>query len=481
MRLSSLAKALKAKKLPDTDTEINGIEYDSRKIKEGNFFVCISGFKTDGHLFAENAKNKGAAALVVERAIDIDLPQIVVENSRRALAYMSAEFYGNPAKEMKMYGVTGTKGKTTTVFMIKTVLECSGINTGLIGTIANMAGQHEIGYGMTTPESRELHELFRTIRDEGCTATVMEVSSHALSQYRVDGIQFDVGVFTNLTQDHLDYHKTMEAYAGEKKKLFRQSGSAVFNSDSEYSAFMSEGFTNKKLFFGLSGGEDVTAEDIVYHQDRVEYTLCTDWGKRRLSVAIPGKFTVYNSMACAGACLISGIGLDNVAEGLEKVKTVTGRIEVVPLDYREFTVLIDYAHSPDSLLNVLTTVKGFAKGRIITVFGCGGDRDRTKRPIMGRIAGENSDYCIVTSDNPRTEDPGKIIEDILPGVKMSGCEFTAIENRREAIRHALVYADKGDVIVLAGKGHEQYQEINGVRYPLDERKIVYELVEQIGR
>ena len=464
---------------PVADVDILDIAYDSRKVKPGSLFVCIPGNQQDGHNFAGAAVENGAAALICERVLPFEIPQVIVENAREALAIASANFFGRPADKMTMIGITGTNGKTTTAFMIKTVLEANGIKTGLVGTVACMAGEENLGATLTTPESRELHEMFAHMLQKGCQAVVMEVSSHALSQNRVTGIAYAVGVFTNLTQDHLDYHGTMENYASEKRKLFAQCKAAAFNADEAHAAYMAEGFSGTALFYGTSSAADMRAKDIAYHADSIAYTLNLEQKDYNVKIAIPGQFTVYNSLACASACKLLNLPMENILSGMRQIHTVPGRIEVVPTPGQAFTVILDYAHTPDGLENILKAVRGFARGRVITVFGCGGDRDRKKRPLMGYAAGKLSDYCVVTSDNPRTEAPMKIIEDILPGMLDSGCEFEVEENRVEAIARALICAQAGDVVVLAGKGHEPYQEIQGVRHPFDEKAIVQEIISKM--
>ncbi len=459
------------------ETDVKGLEYDSRRVKPGDLFFCIVGLNFDGHLFAAEAVKNGAVAIVTERELDLDVCQVVVEDSRVAMAELSARFFGYPAKALTMVGVTGTNGKTTTTHMLKAICEQTGYKTGLIGTIMNMISDERVPTDRTTPESLDLHRLLARMREEGVKIVVMEVSSHSLVQQRVRGIQFAVGVFTNLTQDHLDYHKTFENYVEAKRILFKQCDFAVLNADDAYVDAFREGFTGRTLTFGVREKADVTAADIDITARGVQFDMLTPKGKLRLHLAIPGLFSVFNAMAAATSALALGLDLPEIKAGLE-MTSVSGRLEPLMAN-GDYSIFLDYAHTPDALENVLKTVRGFAPGRIVTLFGCGGDRDMAKRPIMGEVAGRYSDYLIVTSDNPRTEEPMDIIRSILGGVIKSGCDYTVIENRREAIKHALVSAKDNDVIILAGKGHETYQEINGVKHPFDEKVVVKELFEEM--
>lgn len=463
--------------LGDGQTEIESVAYDSRKVKPGALFFCISGFKADGHNYARAAVDAGAVALVVTRRLDIPVPQVLVDDDRRAMALISREFYGRPDEKLRMVGITGTNGKTTTTYMIKSVLESAGKKTGLIGTIVNMIGHQTLPTDRTTPESPDLFALLRRMADEGCEAVVMEVSSHSLELRRVEGITFDVAVFTNLTQDHIDFHVTFENYLRAKKKLFCHAKSAAVNVDDASAGRIMEGIEGIEwLTYGIKEEADVYARNIEITPRGVTYDLCTRQGMLPLSLKIPGIFSVYNSLSAASACILLGVGPEVIKTGLEAMPSVAGRFEVLDTSNRPFTIILDYAHTPDSLENTLLTVREFARARVITVFGCGGDRDKGKRPIMGEIAGKLSSYVVITSDNPRTEDPMKIIGEIEAGIKKTDCEYVCIENRREAIRYAIHNAQSDDIIVLAGKGHETYQEINGVKYPFDEKVVVAELL-----
>ena len=460
------------------DKQIDGIFYDSRQVTPNALFFCIEGLRFDGHQFAGEAIAKGAQAVVISK--DIPLPEhvtkIYVEDTRLAMALMSKAFFGNPVKDIPLVGVTGTNGKTTVTYLIKAILEEAGKKTGLIGTITNMIGNKKIPAERTTPESLDLHRLFKEMKDEGTDVIVMEVSSHSLSLKRVAGCRFEVGVFTNLTQDHLDFHNSLDEYREAKAKLFDQSQRAVINIDDESGRIIMERAACSALTYGIRGEADIYARDLEITTKGVSFRLFTPDGNCMINLNIPGIFSVYNAMAAAGACSALGISLECIKNGLEKVKGVPGRFELLNTG-TDYSVILDYAHTPDGLENVLKTARGFTKGRVITVFGCGGDRDPGKRPIMGEIAGRYSDLCIITSDNPRNEEPMAIIEHILPGIKRTACPYVVIEDRRQAIAHALEQGKAGDVIILAGKGHETYQILKNNRViHFDEREIVAELL-----
>ena len=393
------------------------------------------------------------------------------------MAEMAAAFYGYPQREMQMLGVTGTNGKTTTTYMLKAIAEHAGKKVGIIGTIRNMIGQESLPTDRTTPESVDLFRLLRVMADARVDLVVMEVSSHALEQYRVHGIRFDVALFTNLTQDHLDYHKTFDNYLAAKKLLFQNAKKAVVNVDDPYAGRIMEGLSIPILTFGVRDRADLAASNIDITTAGVQFDLHTPAGDCRMNLPIPGLFSVFNAMGSVGLGLSIGVRLDCIKEGLESMTSVSGRLEAVTAGKNvPFSVFVDYAHTPDALENVLKTVREFAKRRVICVFGCGGNRDRAKRPIMGEIAGRFSDLAIITSDNPRNENPMDIIDTIEEGVKRSGTHYLVIENRRDAIAHALELAEPEDVVLIAGKGHENYQEINGTKYHFDDKEIVEELL-----
>ena len=474
MKLKELLKdihVLEMHAAPELD--ITEIYYDSRKVTEGSLFVAISGFASDGNRFIPMAMSKGAAVVVTAKKPEGEVPYILVESDRLALAMLGCNFYGHPAKAMTMIGVTGTNGKTSVTLLLKQVLEaCLGAKVGLIGTMANQIGDEVIPTERTTPESFELQSLFARMRDAGCSHVVMEVSSHAVTLERIGGTHFDVAAFTNLTEDHLDFHKTMDAYCEAKAELFSRCDKAVINADDSYSGRILSAAACPVLTTSAAGDAGLRAENLALESECVRFTAVCGEETAQVEVPIPGKFTVYNALTVLGIAKELGISLADCAAALKTVQGVKGRIEVVPTPGTPYSVLIDYAHTPDGLENVISSVQGFCKGRVITVFGCGGDRDPMKRPIMGHIGVSLSDIGIITSDNPRTEKPSAIIEDILEGVEEEDGEYIVVEERREAIRYAMDIAKKDDIIILAGKGHETYQEINGVKYHLDEREEV---------
>ena len=454
------------------ELNIEQVAYDSRKVTEGSLFVAITGFASDGNRFIPMALEKGAAVVVTAKKPEESVPYVLVENDRYALAMIGTNFYGHPAKSMTMIGVTGTNGKTSVTLLLKHVLENTlGAKGGLIGTMENLVGDEVIPTERTTPESFELQGLFARMRDAGCTHVVMEVSSHALTLDRVGGVHFDVAAFTNLTEDHLDFHKTMDAYCDAKAELFSRCNAAVINADDAYAPRMLAKTACPVTTYSLRQGV-LCAKNLELHAEGIRFDAVTDVKTVPVSLGIPGKFTVYNALAVLGIAGALEIPLEGAAAALATAKGVKGRIEVVPTPETPYSVLIDYAHTPDGLENVLTSVKDFCKGRVIAVFGCGGDRDPIKRPIMGRIGVTESDFAIITSDNPRTEDPMAIIGDILKGVSEDMGPYIVVPERRNAIRYAMDIAEKDDIIILAGKGHETYQEINGVKYHLDEREEV---------
>ncbi len=455
------------------DTEIKGITCDSRMVKEGYAFVCIVGAISDGHKFALSAKEKGAAVIIAEKDTGSGI-DVIVPDTHAAYAMMSAAWFGYPTKRLKLIGITGTNGKTSISYMIKNILEASGEKVGLIGTIQNMIGDEVIETERTTPSCYELNELFAQMVQKGCTSAVMEVSSHALDQKRVYGVEFEVGIFTNLTQDHLDYHITMENYMEAKKLLFSMCKTAVINADDSWAERLKQGLNCKVVNVSALHSADYTAKNIEYRPDGVSFLLDGE-NSLELNMSIGGRFTVYNAMSAAVAAMEYGIDSRVVEKALNGADGIKGRAEVVKNPF-DFTVIIDYAHTPDGLENILKTFSELKKSRLIVLFGCGGDRDKTKRPIMGEIAAQIADYVIVTSDNPRSEIPANIIEDILVGVKKYSTPHIAIESRIEAIHHAIEIARKDDIIVLAGKGHETYQILSDKTIHLDEREIVADAI-----
>ena len=460
------------------DVDITEICLDSRRIVPGALFFCTPGMRRDAHDFAPQAVADGAAALIVERRLDVDCPQVVVESVRRATSVIAANFNGNPADSLKLIGITGTKGKTTASYLIKSVLEAAGLRTGYIGTVGSMIGDEMIPTQLTTPDPLEVQALLRRMVDSGVTHVVMEVSAHALAMDRLYGMKFEVGAFSNFSQDHLDYFGTMEAYLAAKLRFFEpdMTKNIVVNVDDETAADAFEKLGRVMLKVGIRAPADMYANDIEIGERGCSFILSRH---KRFRVAIAlrlaGIFNVYNALLAAGVASALGIESDAIRRGLENVRNVPGRIELLETD-TPYRVILDYAHSPDSLENILRAVRGTTRGRMIALFGCGGDRDRAKRQIMGEIAGKLADMCILTSDNPRNEDPFDILKQIEEGIRGTGCEYIVIENRREAIRRALEIAQPGDVVVLAGKGHETYQEIKGVKYPFDEKLVVAELL-----
>lgn len=479
MKLSDIIKDVEVKEIVGTlNVNISGIAFSSLDVKPGYVFVCIKGLKADGHDYIQQALDSGAVAVVCERKVsDIASNMVIVGNSRLALAQISASYYNYPYKKFKLIGITGTNGKTTTTYLVKSVLEHNGYKVGLIGTNQNMIGNEIIPSHHTTPESLDLMKLFDYMASEGADFVVMEVSSHSLELERVAACEFAVGAITNVTQDHLDFHITMENYMNAKAKLFKMCENALINSDDASETVMRKNALCKTLTYGVDTECDIKAENLEIDEKGVRFDLNYDGKKTPVSLMIPGKFSVYNALTAIGILIYLGISPEKISEGLSVAQGVKGRVEVVPVN-KDWTVIIDYAHTPDGLYNVIKTIRGFAKKRVITLFGCGGDRDKTKRPIMGKIAGELSDYCVVTSDNPRTENPSEIINDILVGIDETSCDYKVIENRFEAIEYALDIAEKGDVILLAGKGHETYQILNGRTIVFDEREIVLKLLQE---
>ena len=475
MKLKELLQGIEVSAMTaDPEMDITGISYDSRTTQPGDLFIAISGFETDGHKYIPNALEKGAAA-VLGQSVPEAAPGVITADSRWALARCSANFFGNPAARMQIIGVTGTNGKTTSTMLIKHLLETVPENkVGLIGTNQNMIGEMVLPTERTTPESFELQKLFYQMAEAGCTHVVMEVSSHSLVLERVAGVQFAVGAFTNLTQDHLDFHKTMEEYARCKSLLFRQCDKGVINLDDQWSGYMLERAECPVLTYSENNNAaDLVAKDIKLRADGVKFCAVMTGTIQRVSLGIPGRFSVYNAMTVLGVGVSLGFTLEQCAQALETASGVKGRVEVVPTD-GDYTILIDYAHTPDALENVLISMREVAVGRLVVLFGCGGDRDRTKRPIMGKIAVDNADYVIVTSDNPRTEDADAIIADIMAGIQGTRTPVKVLADRRAAIAWAIDNHQPGDIIVLAGKGHETYQIIGKTKHHMDEREIVAE-------
>jgi len=480
----SSTEVIAAKGFPKN--EIRHVTNNSGQVKEGSLFVAIAGLKVDGHNFINEAVAKNAAAIVIEdsRFASDEYPWVRVQNTRKALADLSNAVYGFPSARLNVIGVTGTNGKTTTTNLIATVLEDAGHKTGLIGTIHNRIGTEIIPVSHTTPEAHELCELFLTFVDKGASYAVMEVSSHALVLQRVRGTEFDVAVFTNLTQDHLDFHENMEKYLEAKGRLFSELGTknkkqrrkfAIINNDDQYAGALTDMASVPVITYGIKNDADVKAESIEFKPQGVFFVLRYTNKVLPIQLKMTGLFNVYNALAAIAVGLIEGIPAEDLIASLERVNGIPGRFEKVEQG-QEFTVIVDYSHTPDSLENCLRTARQLTDGRIITVFGCGGDRDRKKRPIMGEKAGRLSDFCVVTSDNPRSENPQAIIDEIIPGLKKTTKpdSFIEIVDRREAIYRAISEARPQDVVIIAGKGHETYQIIGTEIIPFDDRQVASE-------
>ena len=461
------------------DTEISGVSYDSRVTRPGDLFVAIKGFEADGHKFIPKAVERGAAAVLCEDAPTDGTPYVRVADCRLGLAYASRELFGNPAKRMTLIGITGTSGKTTSSYLIKHMLEAKlGAKVGLIGTNGNMIGDELIHSEHTTPESYELNKLFDAMANAGCTHVVMEVSSHALALERVAGIHFDVGEFTNLSQDHLDLHGTMEEYAAAKRKLFSQCTVGCLNADDKWTPFMLEGAQCRTMTFSAETNDaDLTAKDIRMSAAGVRFAAVYKDELALTKLAIPGIFSVHNALGAIAVGLALGMSLADCCDAMTTAKGVKGRVELVPTA-GDYNIIIDYSHKPGALETVLKTLRPVTTGRLVCIFGCGGDRDKLKRPLMGAIAADNADLVIVTSDNPRTEDPEEIIREITEGMKNKRTPKKVICDRVEAIHWAIDNARPGDVILLAGKGHEDYQVVGHEKRHMDEREIVADWLEQ---
>lgn len=472
MKLSTLLQGVKTLNAFE-DVEIERVTDKIKDTKENTLFVCIDGNQFDGHKMAKQALQNGAVAVISERDLKIN-GQIKVQNTRKAYSQIASNFYDNPTKKLKLIGVTGTNGKTSTSFFIKNMLNGMGYKCGLIGTIENDFGDGKTESILTTPEPMELQKLFRNMVNNDCEYCVMEVSSQALAQKRVYGLEYEISILTNITVDHLDYHITMENYINSKLELLKNSKKAIVNiDDNNVKTALSRIECPVVTCSTVDNKADYTAKNVICNESFVQYELVGINCIGRINVNLPGEFTVYNSLCASSALLELGFSIEDIANSTEKIKQVKGRAERVPVP-RNFTVIIDYAHTPDGLENILKCIKGFSKGRIITVFGCGGDRDKSKRAEMGRIAGELSNIAVVTSDNPRTENPLLIINDILGGMEKTKSRLAIIENRRQAIEFALSKARRGDVVLLAGKGHETYQIIGNEKIHFDEREIIKE-------
>lgn len=491
MELKSILSGLEGLKVRgNLDVNVKAIKNNSKTIEENDMFVAIKGFDDDGHKHIKEAIENGAKVILAEedkidkniiKEIPEDIVLILTKDTRYALAIVACNFYKNPSKKMKLIGVTGTKGKTTTTYMIRDILEKHGIKVGLIGTVASYVGDRKIADNEnTTPESLKLQEIFSKMLEEKCEAVIMEVSSQSLKLERVAGCDFDIGVFTNFAEDHISSkeHPDMEDYFNSKVKLFKMCKKGFINADDVHSIMLPKlvpecQFTS----YGIDNHCDLLAKDITVTNQYADFKVKIGDKNERVKVSIPGRFSVYNSLAAIAVAMQFGCNSEEIKGALENIR-VPGRSELVD-NKLGLTIMIDYAHTPESLEKILSAVKIYTKGRVISVFGCGGDRDKNKRPMMGEVSGRVADYTIITSDNPRTENPEEIVKDIEEGIKKTNGKYECIVDRKEAIRKAIKMANKRDMIVLAGKGHEQYQEINKERYPFDESEIVNNIIEEM--
>jgi len=485
MILKEVLNGIEVEKIEGSlEKEISGIAFDSRVISNDYLFVAIKGFKSDGHDYIEEAIKKGATAIIVENDVETegDITIIKLKDSRASLSKVSANFYGNPSKHLDMIGITGTNGKTTITYLIKSIFEKSNNKMGIIGTIGNIIDGELIKTENTTPESTIIQKSLRDMVKANIDSCVMEVSSHSLDLKRVEDCNFDVGIFTNLSREHLDYHETLENYFETKLKLFYMTEKAnIINIDDSYGSEIVKRISHlntSTITYGIVKKSDIFATNIDYHLEGVNFTLNTPKGTVDIHLNIPGEFSVYNALAAASCGYVYDISLEDIRDGLEMVKGVKGRFEIVPTN-RDFTVIIDFAHTPDGLEKVLTAIEQFAEGRVVALFGAGGNRDRTKRPVMGETVAKHADFLIVTSDNPRNEDPAKIIEDVVQGVEKVSSDYISIVDRKEAIRYAIENAKPKDIILLAGKGHETYTIIKDQVLPFDERQIVLDILKDM--
>ncbi len=464
----------------DIDIDIKSIQYDSRLISPGDLFVAIKGGTSDGHDYIDAAINKGAAAVVGENYLnDCGVPCVRVGNARKALAQLSGAYYGHPGRDLTMIGITGTNGKTTTAYLINSILTAGGLSTGILGTIDYRVGNEEFPANWTTPETSELHRLLSLMRKQNAEAVIMEISSHALDQFRVEGLVFRVALFTNLTQDHLDYHRSMENYEVAKQRLFKQvdsvQGESILNGDDPASKGMAKQNHRPAVFYSAEPGKsDIFPDSADFNLNGIKAVLNTPAGRIKVDSGMIGKHNIYNIMAASGAGISMKIPVDMIEKGIAELDCVPGRLEKV-FAGQNFAVLVDYAHTPDAMEKTIDSIKPLVKGRLIVVFGCGGDRDRGKRPMMGRIAELGSDIPILTSDNPRTEDPQKIILDVLDGIENRDSIEYHID-RTKAIHSALDLAKDEDCVLILGKGHETYQVLGTEKVYYDDRKVAREFL-----
>ncbi|TFJ94559.1 UDP-N-acetylmuramoyl-L-alanyl-D-glutamate--2,6-diaminopimelate ligase [Lentibacillus salicampi] len=485
MRLSDLLTVLPFYHASATldDIEISGVETDSRNIANGNLFICIEGFTVDGHDFIDQAIHNGACAVLTEKEVKASVPVIQVDDTSRAMAIVASRFYDDPTRQFPLIGVTGTNGKTTVTYLLESIFQQYKKKTGLIGTIQMKIGGDAYPVHNTTPDALYLQKAFHQMNKQNVETAIMEVSSHALDMGRVYGCDFDIAVFTNLSQDHLDYHKDMNDYLHAKSLLFAQLGNtynerqkkfAVINEDDPNYTFLKRSTAQHVITYGCQNGAQVRATNIHLDVTETAFTMDTPIGTVQINSHLIGKFNVYNMLAASAAAICADIPLKVIKGALETVQGVSGRFQAVD-GSQDFAAVVDYAHTPDSLENVLQTIKGFAENHVYVVVGCGGDRDKTKRPLMASIALKYADQAVFTSDNPRTEDPQAILDDMTEGLHAD--HYQVIDNRRDAIFHAVDLAEKGDIILIAGKGHETYQEIGHTRHDFDDREIAKEAIQ----
>jgi UDP-N-acetylmuramoyl-L-alanyl-D-glutamate--2,6-diaminopimelate ligase len=490
MRIQELVNLLETATLVgDGDTEVTGIQMDSRKVQKGDLFVCvpgIDGFLEDRHPYAEAAVRAGAAALVVERDVDVNIPKIFVSDARHALALFSVHLYDNPSEDLRVIGITGTNGKTTTAYLIDKIVEDSGFRTGLMGNIETKIGSKALSTDINTQEPPILQHNLRKMVDAEMDYCIMEVTSQGLHMGRVKGVQFRTVVWTNLTQDHLDYHGTFEEYRAAKGLLFSRLGNtfsnqtyAVLNSDDSSWRYFAEQTTSEVITYGIHHEADVRATNVQVTAQGLSFDVATFKGDITIHMPLLGRFNVYNALAAMTAVLLEGVSLQAIQQSLATINNVRGRMEVID-EGQDFSVIVDYAHTPDALENTLATIQEFAAGKIITVFGCGGNRDKTKRSLMGEIASNYSDEIFITSDNPRDEDPLEILHDIEQGIEATSTSYALIVDRKEAIERAMKKARRGDVVVIAGKGHETYQVVKGKSVHFDDREVVWDVLRKKG-
>lgn len=465
----------------ESDIEISGLAFDSSKVKQGDLFFCLVGTENDGHTFAADAVSRGAAALVVERKLALDVPQIEVGDTRKALAHAASEFYGNPSKRLKMIGITGTNGKTTTTYIVKSIIEAAGHSCGLIGTNAVEYLDNKTDARLTTPDPIELHAILKEMSDAGVEYVVMEVSAHALKLSKTDGIVYEVAAFTNFSRDHLDFFGSMDNYAAAKKSFFsiEHARSAVVNVDDELGKAILRESKLPAVTYGVDNPSDVFGIDLEMSAYGLSYVINMADSVGHVKFSLTGRFNMYNTLCAAAIAASLGFGLQSVINGIRNVKKIDGRFNIINMS--KCNVIIDFAHTDDGIANILRAIREFAPSRIITVFGCGGNRDKTKRAVMGKIVSQMSDYCFVTSDNPRFEPPLDIINEIASGIdEIGGTNYAKVVDRKQAIKQAIAMADKQDIVLIAGKGAERYNDVMGNRTPYNDEQYVMELAGEFG-